>query len=576
MIETIKKEGITFRLIHADVGIKVYYLVFIKREKIWLGNEFAFSQSFDNREEAIKYIDRYYEISKNSEAITLETLTLRKRENRKMLKKKIERDFMDSICAIEISDQNELEEFKNFLGVSNIFTKDGGIASQIKCTFPTIFYMNSTVVPKYLDTASREYLEKYMYRVYKYSEACEVQEQQMNFFGGEDAFGIKQPDESLLNDTSIEADVKIVENELSLNEAFNSIVVGEVVPAEITGYSSEVKDIIINEVSKYKNTVVTADNYNDLEKETLKDLRGKQKDIESARAKFKKKALEKVDVYVADMTEIINTLKDVISTVKGNVEVFVDEENKRIKNTLLNEFINPTLDIMLANGVVDEKTRAEFQFNDRWLNKSARTSTGNLTKKTTDEINAELNRLAEMYAQKQRDIETIKSTVENLANAHGVDKEALKADTYIDLYNSGFDMPKVQQRINIDLENIKRAVEREKEKARVEIENKHKEAIQSENTQQVQNTVIEENHSQTVETEEKKKYMQHVDEKTGEVIGESNNDELALKIVDTPEQLKDKTYTYTYEFSGDYGAIKTFSNILKILEKISNFKYVRK
>ena len=70
--------------------------------------------------------------------------------------------------------------------------------------------------------------------------------------------------------------------------------------------------------------------------------------------------------------------------------------------------------------------------------------------------------------------------------------------------------------------------------------------------------------------------MQHVDEKTGEVIGESNNDELALKIVDTPEQLKDKTYTYTYEFSGDYGAIKTFSNILKILEKISNFKYVRK
>ena len=570
MIETIKKEGITFRLIHADVGIKVYYLVFIKREKVWLDNEFAFSQSFDNREEAIKYIDRYYEILKNSE--TLNT-NFKKERKERMLKKNIERNFKDSICAIEISNQNELEEFKIFLGMNNIFTKDGGIASQINCSsYPVIFYMNSTSVPKYVDTASREYLLGYMYNIFKYSEACEIQEQQMNFFGGEDAHNVRQPDKELIadpmEDTTIEADAKIVKNELSLNEAFNSIVVGEVVPAEIKGYSIEAKDTIIKEVSKYKNTVVTADNYNDLEKETLKGLRAKQKDIESARAKFKKKALEKVDVYVADMTEIANTLKDVISSLKTNIDVFVTEENKRVKEALYNEIINPILDISIEKGIIDEQTKTMFEFNDRWLNKSARTSTGNLTKKTSDEINAELNRLAEMYSQKQKDIATIKSTVENLAIAHGVDKETLKADTYLDLYKNGYSMPQVQQRINDDLANIKKAFEREKEKARIEAEKKQREAVQSENIQQVQNNTVEETTSQTAVNN---KYMVHVDEKTGEVFGLSNDKEIIInKVKETGID-----WEFTYHFSGDYGAIKMFSNMLKILTKISNFKYER-
>lgn len=580
MIETIKKEGITFRLIRADVGIKVYYLVFIKREKVWLDNEFAFSQSFDNREEAIKYIDRYYEILKNSE--TLNT-NFKKERKERMLKKNIERNFKDSICAIEISNQNELEEFKIFLGMNNIFTKDGGIASQINCSsYPVIFYMNSTSVPRYVDTASREYLLGYMYNIFKYSEACEIQEQQMNFFGGEDAHNVRQPDKELIadpmEDTTIEADAKIVKNELSLNEAFNSIVVGEVVPAEIKGYSIEAKDTIIKEVSKYKNTVVTADNYNDLEKETLKGLRAKQKDIESARAKFKKKALEKVDVYVADMTEIANTLKDVISSLKTNIDVFVTEENKRVKEALYNEIINPILDISIEKGIIDEQTRTMFEFNDRWLNKSARTSTGNLTKKTSDEINAELNRLAEMYSQKQKDIATIKSTVENLAIAHGVDKETLKADTYLDLYKNGYSMPQVQQRINDDLANIKKAFEREKEKARIEAENKQREAVQGVNAQQAQNNVAEEKIAESDFQEEMFNLVdEKIDAQTGEKISEvvavGNSKQIKVKIDEN--KVSTNTYEYVYCFSGNLQSMVTFNRVIKLLTKMFGFKAER-
>lgn len=489
----------------------------------------------------------------------------------------VKNEFLGCMGAITVRNAYEFEEMKQFMGIEGLFTKEGNIAQQMNCSkFPTTVYRDTEGM--YVDCADVEYLKSMHYNIYDFDKVKGQNNEQLNFFGDETAPGIKQPDKELIADpmedtTTIEADVKVVENCLSLNEAFNRISVGAVVPAKIEGYDSDVKDIIINEVDKYKNTVVTEDNYQSLEKDTLKDLRAKQKDIESARAKFKKEAMKEVDIYVADMTEIANALKDVIQTLKGNIDVFVDEENKRIRNALLNDFINPTLDIMLTNGAIDEQTKALFEFNDKWLNKSARTSTGNLTKKTTDEINAELNRLAEMYAQKQKDIETIKSTVSNLADAHGVDKEALKADTYIDLYKSGVDMPGVQQRINDDLANIKRAVEREKEKVRVEADNKQREDVQGVNTQQVQNNVVEEAHIQKAEND---KYMSHADDKTGEVFGLSNAEKLILKRIDTPEQLKDKTYTYVYEFSGDFGAIKTFSNILKILSKIGNFKYVRK
>lgn len=498
-----------------------------------------------------------------------------------MLLANVRNEFLGCTSAIVVHNEQELESMKNFMSIENLYTKEGNIARQVTCSnFPTVFYRD--IEGMYIDHADEEYLRNMNYRIYNFVDVQEQSSQQMNFFGGEDAPNVRQPDKELMadpmEDTTIEADAKVVENELSLNEAFNRVVVGEVVPAEIKGYSIEAKDTIIKEISKYKNTVVTSDNYSDLEKETLKDLRAKQKDVESARAKFKKKALEKVDVYVADMTEIANTLKDVISALKTNIDVFVTEENKRVKDALYSETIDPTLDIMVKNGIIDEQTRTMFEFNDRWLNKSARTSTGNLTKKTSDEINVELNRLAEMYAQKQKDIETIKSTVENLAIAHGVDKETLKADTYLDLYKNGYSMPQVQQRINDDLANIKNAIEREKEKARIEAENKQREAVQGVNAQQVQNNIVEEKIAESDFQEEMFNLVdEKIDAQTGEKISEvvavGNSKQIKVKIDEN--KVSTNTYEYVYCFSGNLQSMVTFNRVIKLLTKMFGFKAER-
>src|SRR5699024_7916623 len=147
------------------------------------------------------------------------------------------------------------------------------------------------------------------------------------------------------------------------------------------------------------------------------------------------------------------------SEIKG----FEAKEKEALKQKMMETTINPTLDMLIKQEMLDDDTRKEFTFKPSWTNASAFTKTGNLTKKTTDEINAELNRIVELYQQKQKDIETIKSTVTQLSIAHGLDAQ-LNADTYVELYKKGTSMPDIQQRINRDVEMIKNAVQKEADK----------------------------------------------------------------------------------------------------------------
>ncbi len=494
-----------------------------------------------------------------------------------MLLSQVRNEFLGCTSAITVYNEHQFNEMKQFMGVEGLFMKDGNIAGQMTCRkYPSTVYRDPQGM--YVDIAESDYLKGSHYHIYDFDKVSGSNNvEQMNFFGDEDAAVIKQPDENLfvdpMNEELIEADAKVVKNELSLDEIFKHVEVGIITPAKCDGQLLEYKDMMIECVKKYENILVTKDNYTELKSEIIVKFNNKIKELKEDRAKFNKEVNKFTQPYSDAFSEIVNVIESVIKPLKDNIKQFEEEEKDRQIEEFTKEFILPKLIELLNNKSISEEQVNEFKFNDKWLKK---TSTGNLTKATKEGIEAELNRLSELYAQKQRDLETIKSTVETLASAHNVDAESLKADTYIDLYNRGVDMPTVQQRINADLENIKKTIEREKEKARIEAERKQREAVQQENIQKVQNTVVEENALENNSQQDNNRMIDHTDAKTGEVIGKSNNEVVVAKRISTPEQLKDKTYTYTYEFSGDFGSIKTFSNILKMLSKISNFKYTRK
>ena len=117
------------------------------------------------------------------------------------------------------------------------------------------------------------------------------------------------------------------------------------------------------------------------------------------------KLLKEINEVYDAMTDIIKAIDDVVGPLDSEIKGFEAKEKEALKQKMMETTINPTLDMLIKQEMLDDDTRKDFTFKPSWTNASAFTKTGNLTKKTTDEINAELNRIVELYQQKQKDIE---------------------------------------------------------------------------------------------------------------------------------------------------------------------------
>ncbi len=492
----------------------------------------------------------------------------------------LQNEFIGSTSAVRICNEYELKTLKEFLGIKNMFDKSGNIAAQITARkYPIVFYRD--VVGYYIDQAEEQEVKDMKYKVVSFQEMFPPVVEQRSLFGGENAPGLRQPDEDLIqpepldpiedpmSDSIIDTEPKVV-NELSLAETLNQLQVGSIVPATITGNILEFKDSVIHAINKYKGIVVTKDNFKEVTV-TRADLNNKKKEITNNRKNIKNEALKNVNEVYDAMTDIIKAIENVVDPLDKDIKSFEELEKKELEKKLMESTINPVLEILIKNNQLDSEMAEKFTFNKAWTNASAWTKTGNLTKKTESEINAELERLTNLYQQKQNDIETIKSTVSQLAIARNVEG-SLNADTYIELYKKGAAMPQVQERINQDLEMIKKVAEQHAQK---EVEKVQKIQSEQHSSQQAQQQENIQNVSNSQENQDE--MINLIDDKTGELLAKGNDRGLSVKIIQTPEKYQGKIYEYTYSFRGSFGAIKTFSNILKLISMMfKDFKYEKK
>lgn len=480
---------------------------------------------------------------------------------------KIQNEFLGCISAIVVENNEQFMKLKEFLGINNLFLSDGTPAAQLNINADgkrTAFYRDDLGMFVGYDHPANVGTN---YSLHEFNEAFY---EQRTLFGESGSPGIKMPESDLIvdpmDDDVIDADAKEVTHEVTLVEALNQLEVGTITPAEATGNIIERKDIVINAISKYKGIVVTKDNFKELT-DTRADLNSKKKILTDNRKNIKEKALENVNKVWDAMTDIIKAIDDVVKPLDDDIKKFEEQEKESLKKKMYDETINPMLNMLVEKNMIDEDIKTQFTFNPSWLNKSAITKTGNLTKKTMEEMNAELERLVNLCDQKKNDIATIESTIKQLSIAHNLDEQALKTDTYIELYKKGTPMPKVQERINQDIEMIKKTVENEAEK-------KAQELASQQNMKQVQQVTNEDNAPVTEENKNYGPVETVVDDKTGELYAKGDSLKIMALVIQTPEKYAGKTFSYTYTFSGSFGAIKTFSNILKLLSKIfKDFKY---
>lgn len=486
----------------------------------------------------------------------------------------LQNEFLGCTTAIVVETQEQFEVLKQFMGMKNLFLVDGTPAGSMNMLVDNkriAFYRDS--IGMYVAYDHPVNCEGYKLCEFDkvFNEVPTPKVEQRSFFGGDDAPGIRLPEDDLIEDPMmdepINADYQEVKNELSLKEALNQLTIGTITPAKCDGNLIEFKDKVIEIVKKKENIVITKDNFVE-SKEIVTDLNAKAKVLKDQRAAFNKEVKKFTDPYSTAFSEVINAIENVANKLKSNIKIFEDEEKKELKKKIYETQFNPMLQMLISKEMITEEISKKFEFNDNWLKKSAFTKSGDFVKKVKDEINAEFERLCKMYESEKKDIETIQSTIKQLSLAHNLDTK-LNADTYIKLYKSGVSMPDVNERINQDVAMIKKAIDIEANKKAQEM------ASKQQNIQHEQQVLSQENVLPVQETSSNITILN--DEKTGEVLAKGDNQKLMALISQTPEKYEGRVFEYTYTFKGSFGVIKTFSNILKLLSMMfKDFEYERK
>lgn len=476
-----------------------------------------------------------------------------------MERNNVQSEFLGCMSAIVIETQAQFEKLKEFMGIKNLFLSDGTPVTQLSLNVDKriAFYRDELGMFVAYDHPANVGCN------YSLKEFNQAFEEQTTLFGDNSTGVIRQPDETLISDDPIDAEIKEVENEISLKEALNQLTVGTITPAKCDGSLLKMKDKVIEIVKKKENIVVTKENFTEI-KEVVTDLNSKAKTLKDQRAAFNKEIKKFTEPFSNAFSEVINTLENVSKAINTNIKVFEDEEKQALKNSIYDKTINPMLDMLVSKGMIDEDVRKQFEFKDSWLNKTSFTKSGDFVKKVKEEMNAEFERLVAAHQQRLNDIATIESTVKQLSLAHKLDAE-LKSDTYIELYKSGVAMPQINERINQDIEVIKKTVDAAVQKQTQNIQFEQQMPQDNQQVENIQNASNEKN--VTILS----------DDKTGEVLAKADNQKLMALVVSTPEKHQGKTFEYTYSFSGSFGSIRTFSNILKLLSMMfKDFKYERK
>lgn len=472
---------------------------------------------------------------------------------------KEQNEFLGGIVAIAVENNAQFLKLKEFMSIKNLFLRDGSPVSKLELnvTEPIAFfrnYVSSHIVYGTLLEAERDY------KVLKYND---VFAEQINFFGNEgllsktdDDLIVKQREEKTLEEKIMEVEVKEVENEVSLVEIINTLEIDEVTPASITENITVNKDKLLQAVKQRSNIIVTKDNFNEM-KVVRADLNKKKDYLVEQRVKVKKAAASKIDEFIESITEVVKAIEGIISPMDADIKKYEAEAKEELKKKIVERDIKPLLDAGVAAKYFTQEVADMFVFDSSWTNASALTSTGALTAKTKNAINEEMNRLITLYNQQQNDIQTIESSVKQLAEAYQLDVVP-GHQVYVDHYKNGMAMPAVQQKITDDIKMIKNAAEKQAQKI----------VSQQQTSAPSQNVPIEENQPHMPSD------GAIVDDKTGEVLGKFNGKQLLTEMAVAPDGYEDKEFNYTYLFSGPCAIIMTLNKFLKILSKINpKFKY---
>lgn len=398
---------------------------------------------------------------------------------------------------------------------------------------------------------------------------------------------IKQLKLDLINDEKIiEANATVVDEVVELNEKVLTLVANTKPEGATVDSNVDSLVALIPLIKSKANIVVTEENYKSLitkgsatvPKGIVYKLKNWANDINNERIRSEKIYMNSFNTYKNKVNSVVDALNTTAQKIKNNVDYFLNEELKKSRDFLEN-FINKSLESGITDGDISKEYADKFEFNEDWLKRSNWSIYGEKPKKAIfDEIKKEFERLVALETKDKQDIESIDATIKSVCLIAGVDEKFISREKYRLQLVTGTNLGEITKNITDEVNNAKKREEAIKAQAQAEIEHQKQDFEKRQKEAEIE-------HQKQVE--KLKKQFQQAPDKTNEeqvfkrgdeIIAKTNGNNVVTQIKETPEKYNGKTWTKTFEFTGDLASLQMLNRYMEFLKQSNetfDFKEVK-
>lgn len=456
-------------------------------------------------------------------------------------------------AAIRINSPEEFEQVKEILSIKNCFLMSGEPISKMN-------------YPGAISFALYRADDGYFY--WTYVKDIDIQKYELITIKD---LNIENNFDNNNHDDIIEAQIISEKETKDINEKNMTLTVLN--KPESAGIQSNVNDLValIPAIEDKANIVVTEENYKDFIAKgdgIVPTLRKYAKTLREEKKKIKDAYMQSFDEFSNNVDQVINALEMTAKKIDSDVKIFIDKQKETLRKERLNE-IDKFKENLIENNEISKDYADKFVFDEKWLNANCS------NKKFKEEMEEQFKKLIEKEKLDKQNIELLETTIINTCSIAGIDDSLVKRDKYKTLIKIGQNLGEVTKMITDDINALKKQKEAllEQQKRETQLKQQKKD----EQTKTFENkTHLGLSGDISIKQE---KSNDQIFKRGDEVIGKTNGNYIITEIKHVnDEKFQGKTWTKTFEFTGDLASLQMLNRYMEILKKFNNtfdFKEVK-
>ena len=381
--------------------------------------------------------------------------------------------------------------------------------------------------------------------------------------------------EEVNDQTILEANATVVEEVGDVNESNMTLVVTD--KPENSTIPSNIDELValIPTIEAKANVVVTAENYKSFTAKgtgIVPELRRYAKNIKDEKKKLKDSYMKSFDEFSKKVDLVVNALETTAKTIANNVDIYEQQRKDEARKEKMAK-IEELKKVLVEKGMLSQEYADKFAFDEHWLNVSCS------NKKFMEEANKQFHDLIEQEKLEKQNIEMIENTIVNTCQIAGVDEKLINRNKYQLLVKAGQNLGDITKMITDEVNALKQqkeaiaeAQKREEEikKQRFEEQQKEVEAKHQQELEQARKEAEEKVKKEVLNQQEQSDSNGQLFKRGDEVIGKTNGNYIITEIKHvTDERFKGKTWTKTFEFTGDLAALQMLNRYMDVLKQFN-------